>query len=173
VWAPTSEGGAERPGAARVASLDVFRGSAIAAMILVNNPGTWRPTYAPLQHADWNGCRPSDLIFPFFLFIVGVAITLSFEAHGGQRESRGKLLIKVLRRTLILFALGIGVNGFPGFDWSEIRIPGVLQRIALCYLLACIVVLTINLRGQVVTALILVIGYCVAMTFVPWPGRTA
>jgi predicted acyltransferase len=172
----TSRLGAERPEAARVGaerlhSLDVFRGVAIAAMILVNNPGMWRPTYAPLQHADWHGCTPTDLIFPFFLFIVGVAITLSFGAHGRQAESRRSLFIKVMRRTLILFALGIVVNGFPGFDWSEIRIPGVLQRIALCYLLASIVVLTMDLRGQVVTTLILVIGYWVAMTFVPWPGH--
>ena len=140
-------------------------------MILVNNPGMWRPVYAPLQHADWNGCTPTDLIFPFFLFIVGVAITLSFAAHGRQAESRAKLFGKVLRRTLILFALGIVVNGFPGFDWSEIRVPGVLQRIAACYLLASIVVLTMDLRGQVATTLALVIGYWVAMSFVPWPGH--
>ena len=181
MWAPTPKIGAEgldaarlgatRLGAERLHSLDVFRGVAIAGMILVNNPGLWRPTYAPLQHAEWDGCTPADLIFPFFLFIVGVAVTLSFAAHDRQGESRRRLFRKVFRRTLILFALGIVVNGFPGFDWSEIRIPGVLQRIALCYLLASIAVLTMDLRGQVATTLLLIIGYWVAMKVVPWPGH--
>jgi predicted acyltransferase len=181
VWASTSKLGAERLGAGRLGtgllgaerllSLDVFRGVAIAAMILVNNPGLWQPTYASLQHAEWDGCTPADLIFPFFLFIVGVAITLSFAAHSRRGASRREMLFKVLRRTLILFALGIAITGFPGFDWSEIRIPGVLQRIALCYLLASIAALTLGFRGQVAATLLLIIGYWAALTTVPWPGH--
>lgn len=142
-------------------------------MILVNNPGVWQPTYAPLRHAEWDGCTPTDLIFPFFLFIVGVAISVSFAAHCRRGESRRRLFFKVLRRTLILFALGVALNGFPGFDWSEIRIPGVLQRIALCYFLASIAALTMDLRGQVATTLLLIIGYWVALRSVPWPGHRA
>jgi len=159
------------PSDERLLSLDVFRGVAIAAMILVNNPGTWRPVYAPLQHANWNGWTPTDLIFPFFLFIVGVAITLSFSAHAGRNESKSALLAKVARRTLIIFVLGIVINGFPDFDWSEIRIPGVLQRIALCYLLASVVVLSTGVRGQVATTIFLIIGYWAAMKLVPLPDH--
>jgi predicted acyltransferase len=157
----------------RLVSLDVFRGIAIAAMILVNNPGTWRPVYAPLQHADWNGWTLTDLIFPFFLFIVGVAITLSFAARSSQKASRKALLFKVLRRTCIIFALGIVINGFPDFDWSEIRVPGVLQRIAVCYFLASVVVLTTGVRGQALTTAILILGYWAAMKLVPLPGHKA
>ncbi|MFI5397810.1 MAG: acyltransferase family protein [Candidatus Binatia bacterium] len=164
--APTSA-----PRAERLLSLDVFRGVAIAAMILVNNPGTWRSVYAPLQHADWDGCTPTDLIFPFFLFIVGVAITLAFAAWTRQGGTKSQLFLKIVRRTLIIFALGIVVNGFPAFDWSEIRIPGVLQRVAACYFLASIVVLTLDARGQTATTVMLLIGYWAAMKLVPIPGH--
>jgi predicted acyltransferase len=151
----------------------VFRGIAIAAMILVNNPGTWRSVYAPLQHADWNGWTPTDLIFPFFLFIVGVAITLSIGARARRGDGRRQLLVKIVRRTLIIFALGILLNGFPYFDWSTLRIPGVLQRIAACYLFACIVVLTMDVRGQAVTTVVLLAGYWAMMKLVPLPGHRA
>lgn len=140
-------------------------------MILVNNPGTWRSVYAPLQHADWDGCTPTDVIFPFFLFIVGVAVSLSFAAWTRQGGTRSKLFLKIVRRTLIIFALGIVLNGFPAFDWSEMRIPGVLQRVAACYFLASIVVLTLNVRGQTATALMLLIGYWAAMKLLPIPGH--
>lgn len=140
-------------------------------MILVNNPGTWRSVYAPLQHADWDGCTPTDVIFPFFLFIVGVAVSLSFAAWTRQGGTRSKLFLKIVRRTLIIFALGIVLNGFPAFDWSEIRIPGVLQRVAACYLLASVVVLTLNVRGQTATALMLLIGYWAVMKLLPIPGH--
>lgn len=161
------------PRAERLLSLDVFRGIAIAAMILVNNPGTWRSVYAPLQHADWNGWTPTDLIFPFFLFIVGVAITLSIGARARRGDGRRQLLVKIVRRTLIIFALGILLNGFPYFDWSTLRIPGVLQRIAACYLFACIVVLTMDVRGQAVTTVVLLAGYWAMMKLVPLPGHRA
>jgi predicted acyltransferase len=155
----------------RLLSLDAFRGFAIAGMILVNNPGTWDQVYGPLRHSTWNGCSFADLIFPFFLFIVGVAVTLSL-ANGLRRgESRRQLLIKVLGRTVTMFALGIVLNGFPLFDLSVLRIPGVLQRVALCYAAASIIVLTLDLRGQTITAAALLIGYWAIMKFVPTPGE--
>ena len=132
-------------------------------MIVVNNPGTWDDVYAPLQHAAWNGWTPTDLIFPFFLFIIGVAISFSL----GQRRDRGgrnrDILRSVARRTLLIFALGIFLNGFPLFDWSVLRIPGVLQRIAVCYGAASLVALACGIRGQCITALVLVIGYWTVM----------
>ena len=119
----------------RLVSLDVFRGITIAGMILVNNPGSWSSIYPPLKHAQWHGCTPTDLIFPFFLFIVGVAITLSLSKRKERGDNQNKLLLNVLRRSLILFALGLFLNGFPYFDISVIRIPGILQRIAVVYLI--------------------------------------
>jgi predicted acyltransferase len=142
-------------------------------MILVNNPGTWREVYAPLQHSDWNGWTLTDLIFPFFLFIVGVAITLSIGTRLQGGESRRKLLLKVVRRTLIIFVLGMVLNGFPDFHWGTLRIPGVLQRIAACYLFACIAVLTMDVRGQAVTTFVLLAGYWAVMKLVPIPGHRA
>ena len=159
--------------AERLLSLDVFRGAAIAAMILVNNPGTWRSVYPPLQHASWNGWTPTDLIFPFFLFIVGVAIPLSVGARIRRGDSGRQLIFKIVRRTVIIFALGIVLSGFPYFDWSTLRIPGVLQRIAACYLFACLVVLTMDVRGQAATTLMLLIGYWAVMKLVPLPGHRA
>src|SRR5207245_1593767 len=103
----------------RLRPLDAFRGLTIAAMVLVNNPGTWAAVYAPLTHARWHGLTPTDVIFPFFLFIVGVAIPLSRPTVG-----------RVLRRAAIIFALGLVLNGLPRFDWATIRIPGVPQRSA-------------------------------------------
>src|ERR1700726_3035036 len=122
--------------AGRMVSLDVFRGITIAAMILVNDPGSWSHVYAPLEHAEWNGWTPTDLIFPFFLFIVGVSMTLSFASRIGRGVTRGALTIHVVRRSALIFAIGLFLNGFPEFDFSSIRIMGVLQRIALCYLVA-------------------------------------
>src|ERR687894_1608104 len=96
----------------RLVSLDVFRGLTIAGMGLVNNPGTWSSIYWPLRHADWHGWTPTDLVFPFFLFIVGVSITLAF---GRRAAEDGRLYGKILRRALLIFALGIFLNGFPYF----------------------------------------------------------
>src|SRR5438874_2200273 len=110
---------ANPPAAQRLGSLDVFRGLTIAAMILVNNPGSWSAVYPPLEHAEWNGCTPTDLVFPFFLFIVGVAITLSLA------QRRAGTMAHILRRSVILFALGYVVLGlFPYFHFRTARIPG-------------------------------------------------
>jgi predicted acyltransferase len=156
--------------AERLVSLDAFRGITIAGMILVNNPGNWKTTYGGLQHAEWNGCRPADLVFPFFLFIVGVAITFSFAQRLGRHGSRARLLASAARRTFILFALGLLLNGFPSFDWQTIRLAGVLQRIALCYAFAAIIVITLDARGQAITGLLLLLGYWALMKLVPVPG---
>ena len=120
----------------RLVSLDVFRGITIASMILVNNPGSWNHVYPPLRHAEWHGWTPTDLIFPFFLFIVGVAMSFSFAGRGNAPRLR-----KVLVRSLILFALGLFMAAYPRFDLAHLRIPGVLQRIAFCYLAASLLVL--------------------------------
>ena len=148
--------------ASRLISLDAFRGLTIAAMVLVNNPGSWRAIYAPLKHADWHGLTPTDLIFPFFLFIVGVAIPLSRPAPG-----------RVLRRAAIIAALGIVLNGLPYFHWATLRIPGVLQRIAVCYLIAALLFLRTAWRTQAIVTAALLLGYWALMTLVPVPGYGA
>ena len=119
--------GAKTAAATRLISLDVFRGLTMAGMVIVNNPGDWGNVYAPLLHAPWHGWTPTDLIFPFFLFIVGVSITLSRKS-----ASWGT----IARRAALIFALGLFLAGYPRFDIDRWRIPGVLQRIALCYLFA-------------------------------------
>ena len=124
----------------RLVSLDVFRGITIAGMILVNNPGDWGNIYPPLKHAEWHGITPTDYIFPFFLFIVGVAIALAL----GKRVEEGvdrAVYAKIIRRSLIIFGLGLFIAAFPFFDLSTLRIPGVLQRIAVCYLVASLIFL--------------------------------
>jgi predicted acyltransferase len=157
----------------RLISLDVFRGLTIAGMVLVNNPGSWEHIYWPLAHAEWHGWTPTDLIFPFFLFIVGVAIPLAFgrrvDAGGTQRD----LYLKVIKRTLIIFALGLFLNGFPYFKLSTIRIPGVLQRIAICYLLASIIFLKTRVRTQLVIVVVLLLVYWLLMACLSAPGFAA
>jgi predicted acyltransferase len=157
----------------RLQSLDVFRGITIAAMLLVNNPGTAKFGYRALQHAEWNGCQAPDLIFPFFLFIVGVAITYSLGRPFSPEASRRAFLIKIGRRTAIIFGIGMLLNLLPYFDWEVTRIPGVLQRIALCYCAAALLVLFVGIRGQAVAAVVLLIAYDVAMKWVPVPGSGA
>jgi predicted acyltransferase len=158
---------------ARLLSLDVFRGLTIAAMLLVNNPGTTQFGYHWLQHAEWNGCRPPDLIFPFFLFIVGVSMTYSLAKQRHLGTGRGAVLKKVVRRAFIIFAIGMLLNLLPSFDWEVTRIPGVLQRIALCYLGASLVVLATGIRGQAITAVLLTLVYATLMRWVPVPGYGA
>ncbi len=168
----------------RLVSLDVFRGLTIAGMVLVNNPGSWSNIYWPLEHAEWNGWTPTDLVFPFFLFIVGVAIALAFgrrvdtvASQTRQRDQDGggrrDLYLKIIRRTLIIFGLGLFLNGFPYFHLSQLRIPGVLQRIAVCYLFASLIFLNTKVRTQVVIAAALLIIYFLLMTYVPAPGYLA
>ena len=154
----------------RLVSLDVFRGLTIATMVLVNNPGTWSSIYWPLEHAEWSGWTPTDLVFPFFLFIVGVSITLAFARRVEEGTVKRDLYLKVIKRSAIIFGLGLFLNGFPYFHLSTIRIAGVLQRIALCYLIASLIFLTTKVRTQLLIALALLVVYCLVMTRIAAPG---
>jgi predicted acyltransferase len=151
----------------RMLSLDVFRGLTIAGMILVNNPGTWSSIYWPLEHAEWNGWTPTDLIFPFFLFIVGISITLAFARRVETGDAERELLMKVIKRSAIIFVLGLFLNGFPYFNLTEIRIAGVLQRISVCYLVASLIFIKTTWRTQAITTGALLLLYWFLMTVVP------
>jgi predicted acyltransferase len=157
--------------AARLMSLDLFRGATIAAMILVNNAGDERTTYWPLKHAEWNGWTPTDLIFPFFLFIVGVAMAYSFSSRLQRGEPRAKLLKHILVRGLILFSLGLFLNGFPNhYELDSWRIYGVLQRIAICYVIAGTLALCTTKRAWIALTAACLLGYWIIMRYVPVPG---
>jgi predicted acyltransferase len=153
----------------RLLSLDFFRGFTIAGMILVNNPGSWSHIYPPLEHAKWHGWTPTDLIFPFFLFIVGVAISLALSGKKERQESKKELYKKIIRRTLLLFGLGLFLSGFPFFDLSIIRIPGVLQRIAVCYLIATVIFLHGSIKTQATWAVGFLLVYWAGMEWFPVP----
>jgi len=161
---------------ARLGSLDVFRGATIAAMILVNDAGDWDKTWRPLLHAEWNGWTPTDLIFPFFLFVVGAAIPYAFAGRlarsGGDR---GPLHRQIARRSVILFALGLFLSWVPFYtvNWPAARIPGVLQRIAVVYCLAALAWLHLGKRSRAVLAVTLLAAYWLAMVLIPVPGHGA
>lgn len=153
----------------RLISLDVFRGATIAAMILVNTPGTYGAVYRELRHAEWNGWTFTDCIFPFFLFIIGVSLAVSLSRRMAGGEPKLKIEWHVLRRSAILFALGLFLNGFPIFHLSTLRIPGVLQRIALCYLIASTIVINSRILAQVCWTVGLLLVYWLMMQFIPVP----
>ena len=157
----------------RLLSLDVFRGITIAGMVLVNNPGSWEHIYWPLEHAQWHGWTPTDLVFPFFLFIVGVAIALALGNRAETGGSKRDLYLKIIKRTLIIFGIGLFLNAFPYFSLPELRIPGVLQRIAVCYFLASIIFLNTRWRTQIVIAIALLFIYWFLLKFIPAPGFAA
>src|SRR5579863_8249908 len=156
----------------RIQSVDVFRGLTIALMILVNNNGDFRAAYWPLLHSQWNGWTPTDLVFPFFVFIVGVSMVYSFRSRLARGDSRGSIFMHAVRRAVILFAIGVLViNSFPDhYQFDHIRIYGVLQRIAMCYLIAAVFVLWTGTRGQIVGIAACLIGYWILMRYVPVPG---
>jgi len=154
--------------AERLVSLDAFRGATMALMVLVNNPGG--PSYWPLQHSAWNGWTPTDVVFPSFLWIVGVAMTLSLSRRMAAGVSRGRLFGHAFRRAAILFACGLATYAYPGLSFSTQRILGVLQRIAICYLIAAAIYLTTRLRGQIIWIVSLLAGYWLMMTLIPVPG---
>jgi predicted acyltransferase len=176
---PAAEAAAKpRPPAAgpagnRLLSLDAFRGVTIAGMLLVNNPGTWSAIHPPLRHAEWHGWTVTDLIFPFFLFIVGVSMTLSFGSRAQDGAGRDQLMRKAVIRAAKLFGLGLVLHAFPNFtELSTLRIPGVLQRIALAYIAASAIVLYLKPRAQIAMAAGLLLGYWALLTLVPFPGGT-
>jgi len=173
---PTSVGVISRaapPRRARLDALDVFRGLTVVAMILVNTPGDSEVSYGPLRHAEWNGCTPTDWIFPFFLFIVGVAMSLSLPRRRERGESDRAILTHALRRSLILFAIGLLYNTFPftHFDLATFRIPGVLQRIAFCYLIATIFALKAGVRGLLAGCAVILIGHWAVLSLISAPGQ--
>lgn len=160
---------------ARLLSLDVFRGFTVAAMILVNNPGSWTHVYAPLRHAEWNGCTPTDLIFPFFLFIVGVSVSY---ALGNKKDTHNhsKLISTAFKRALILFGLGLFLTLFPKVftdpveAFKTVRIPGVLQRIAVVFFITAVLFLKTSSKTQLRTLIGILISYWLIMTLIPVPG---
>lgn len=204
----------------RIISLDVLRGITVMMMVLVNNPGSWGNIFAPLEHAEWNGCTPTDLVFPFFIFILGAAIPLAIVT----KELNQQTFLKILTRSLRIISLGLFL-GFYGkieiFDltdypllfskliitgivayallgnfeqkiklylvlalffifmflafsgveaYQEVRLPGVLQRIGLVYFFASLVYLKTNIKGQILTVALLLLGYWAVMTLIPVPG---
>jgi predicted acyltransferase len=154
----------------RLVSLDVLRGITIAFMILVNNGINGYP-YWPLMHSVWNGWTPTDLVFPTFLFLVGITIVYSFESRLSRGATRASLFRHTLRRAVILFLLGLVVNGFPFFPLGTLRIYGVLQRIALCFLIASIFyLLDRGPASKVVAIVVALIGYWIIMRWIPVPG---
>jgi len=141
----------------RLIALDVMRGMTIALMIMVNTPGSWEYVYPPLLHSTWNGCTPTDLVFPFFLFIVGVSMWFSFKKF--DQGITKKSLYKALKRSSILFLLGVFLNAFPYFDFENLRIFGVLQRIAIAYLIGALLCMQFNYKQLAYIFLGILVGY--------------
>ena len=157
----------------RMMSLDVLRGITIAFMIMVNNNGGH--AWWPFEHADWNGWTPTDMVFPTFLFVVGVTIVFSTESRLKRGDAEGTLVAHIFRRFAILFALGLFLALFPLFHWSQLRVWGVLQRIALCYLACNLLYLGTRTAAKRVAmyaglVVVLLVGYYILMRFVPVPG---
>jgi len=140
-------------------------------MILVNDPGDWSHVYPPLLHAKWHGWTPTDLVFPFFLFIMGVS--MSFSMAKREQSGRGGIYLKIIVRTAVLFGLGLFLNGFPFFELESLRILGVLQRIALVYFFSALIVAHVGARAQAVIAAGLMLLYWALMALVPVPGHGA
>jgi predicted acyltransferase len=174
----------------RLLSLDVFRGMTVAGMLLVNDPGTWSAIFPPLEHAEWNGWTPTDLIFPFFLFIVGITTHLSLSARRARGDDDSAIVKQILRRGLIIYLLGFAMAMFPFYQWGAIsaipnatpwdrilfriehvRILGVLPRIAIVYVCAALLTLKTTVRQQVLIIAGLLFGYWFAMTLIPVPGE--
>jgi predicted acyltransferase len=178
------------PARERLLSLDVFRGITIAGMLLVNNPGTWSAIFPPLEHAEWNGWTPTDLIFPFFLFIVGITTHLSLSARRARGDDDSALVKQILRRGIIIYLLGFAMAMFPFYQWGTIqslpdatawdrvvyriehvRLLGVLPRIAIVYICAGLLTLKTSLKQQMIIIATLLFGYWFAMTLIPVPGE--
>jgi predicted acyltransferase len=180
---------APAPARERLVALDVFRGITIAGMLLVNDPGTWSAIYPPLEHAEWHGWTPTDLVFPFFLFIVGVTTHLSLGRRREAGADRRTIVAKVIRRGLLIFAIGLALNWFPFFWWGTIpnnpnptfgervlwriehlRYLGVLQRIGIAYMCAALLTVFLTRKQIIATIVAILIGYWMIMTLIPVPG---
>jgi predicted acyltransferase len=178
------------PARERLLSLDVFRGLTVAGMLLVNDPGSWEHIYPPLEHAAWNGWTPTDLVFPFFLFIVGITTYLSLNVRRARGDNEHAIRAQIIRRGALIFLFGLLVNGFPYFTFGDVagiadptllqrmgdrllhwRIMGVLQRIGVAYTLAALLTQRTTLRQQVTIIASLLFGYWVVMTVLPVPGE--
>lgn len=174
----------------RLLSLDVFRGLTIAGMLLVNDPGTWSAIFPPLEHAEWHGWTPTDLVFPFFLFIVGITTHLSLSARRARGDDDSAIVKQILRRGTIIYLLGFAMALFPFYQWGNIealpnatawdrivyrldhvRILGVLARIGIVYIIAGLLTLRTTLRQQIYIIAALLFGYWFAMTLIPVPGE--
>lgn len=158
--------------ARRIASVDALRGLAVAAMLLVNNPGDWGHIYAPLQHAPWHGCTPTDLIFPFFLFIVGVSTALAVGPRVEGGAVPGPLCAGIVQRGLRIIALGLALHALAWWllDKPEFRVLGVLQRIGICFIVVGLVAVQLRARGQWLLLILLLAGYGAALQFGPMWG---
>lgn len=154
----------------RLISLDVFRGMTIAAMILVNFPGSWESVYSPLEHAEWAGTTPADYIFPFFLFIVGISVTLSFGKQLQNGRTREQIIKKSVVRALKLFGIGLALRLLPTLDFSRFELPGVLQRISLVFLACAALYLYTGWRTQLVVGFLILIVYRLMLILIPVPG---
>lgn len=154
----------------RLSALDAFRGFTIAAMVLVNNPGDWGNLYPQLAHAHWNGWTFTDTIFPFFLFIGGVSMALSLGRLAEAGADKPSLLRKLAKRAILIFLIGFALNLIPNFNFSTVRIPGVLQRIALCTMLAAPIVVYASWRAQLAWIAGLLFAYSALMLWFPVPG---
>jgi predicted acyltransferase len=154
----------------RLQSLDALRGLTIAFMILVNTSGDGGHTYRLLRHSPWNGCMLADVVFPCFLFMVGISLVLSLSGKLGRGLPRRVLVRQALRRALILFAIGIAINGFPRFNLHTLRVFGVLQRIAICFFLASLIYLWLRPRAIVWITVAILLGYWIVLRWVPVPG---
>src|ERR1700722_13919767 len=165
----------------RLLALDVFRGATVAGMLLVNDPGSWSHIFPPLAHAAWNGWTPTDLIFPFFLFIVGITTKLSRAARRARGDSDAMLVRQILRRGGLIILFGLLLSWFPFYTWGpavptagrvvdrlyHIRFPGILQRIGVVYIVAALVTLRTSTRTQLVVIAAILVGYWVVLTSFP------
>ena len=175
-------------GRERLLALDAFRGITIAGMLLVNDPGSWTYIYPPLEHAEWNGWTPTDLIFPFFLFIVGITTQMSLTSRRARGATDRELMMQILRRGAVIILCGLFLNSFPFYTWGTIaslpdatilqrvayrfahlRFPGVLQRIGVVYVLSALLTLKTSLRQQIAMVITILLGYWALMTLVRVP----
>ncbi|MCK9279386.1 MAG: heparan-alpha-glucosaminide N-acetyltransferase domain-containing protein [Melioribacteraceae bacterium] len=154
----------------RLASIDAFRGLTIAGMIIVLNPGSWKYGYPIFKHANWHGWTIADLVYPFFLFIVGVSITYALGKAKDENFDKKNIYLKIVKRSIILFLLGLFINSFPDFNFHQFRIMGVLQRIAICYLIVSVLFLNTEYKTQAIIAVSLLFIYWAIMEWVSVPG---